>query len=98
MNEYPGHQSILILNYCHIHHNAALVDLVNAAGDFMMYTHLFNTYLCHAPITVKAFLHRYRYEICSDDNPEMALMEACGCVTAEMAQAWFKHAGYVWND
>jgi transposase len=40
MNEYPGHRSILILDNCRIHHNAALVDLVNAAGEFMKYTHL----------------------------------------------------------
>lgn len=33
MNEYPGHRSILVLDNCRIHHNIALVDLVNAAGQ-----------------------------------------------------------------
>jgi hypothetical protein len=33
MNAYPGHQSILVLDNCQIHHNVALVDLVNAAGE-----------------------------------------------------------------
>jgi hypothetical protein len=33
MNAYPGHHSILVLDNCRIHHNLALVDLVNAAGD-----------------------------------------------------------------
>ena len=46
---------------------------------------------------VKAFLQQHGYEIRNDDNPEGALLEACGCVTGEMAKAWFRHAGYMWN-
>lgn len=32
MNVYPGNHSILVLDNCRIHHNLAIVDLVNAAG------------------------------------------------------------------
>jgi len=49
-------------------------------------------------ITVKAHLRRYGFLMRQDDNPEMALMEACGCITGEMARAWFRHAGYMWNE
>ena len=47
---------------------------------------------------VKAYLRRHGLQIREDENPEMALMEACGCVTAEKARGWFRHAGYIWND
>lgn len=29
------------------------------------------------------------------ETPEVDLLEACGHVTAEMAQGWFRHSGYV---
>jgi len=29
------------------------------------------------------------------DDPILVLLEACGCITAEMAEGWFRHAGYV---
>lgn len=47
---------------------------------------------------VKAYLRRRGLQIREDENPEMALMEACACVTAEKAWGWFHHAGYIWND
>lgn len=47
---------------------------------------------------VKAYLRRHGLQIREDENPEMALMEACACVTAEKACGWFRHAGYIWND
>lgn len=46
---------------------------------------------------VKAFLWQHGYEFWENDNPEGALMEACGCITGEMAKVWFRHAGYMWN-
>lgn len=46
---------------------------------------------------VKAYLRRHGLRIREDENPEMALMEACGCVTAEKSRGWFHHAGYIWN-
>jgi hypothetical protein len=38
------------------------------------------------------------FQIQANDNPEMALMEACGCITAEMAQSWFRHAIFGMSD
>ncbi|KIM48494.1 hypothetical protein M413DRAFT_61282 [Hebeloma cylindrosporum] len=37
MNPYPRNQSILVMDNCHIHHNAELVDIVNAAGDHLAF-------------------------------------------------------------
>ena len=45
---------------------------------------------------VKAFLRREGLRIRAEQDPEFALMEACGCVTAKMAWGWFRHAGYIW--
>jgi hypothetical protein len=28
-------------------------------------------------------------------DPVQALMEACGCIMAEMSQSWFVHTGYI---
>lgn len=44
--------------------------------------------------TVKAHLRRHGYEIRAEEDPIMALLEACACITAEMAEGWFRHAGY----
>jgi hypothetical protein len=52
----------------------------------------------HIVSLVKAYLRRHGLQIREDENPEMALMEACGCVTAEKARGRFHHAGYIWND
>ena len=38
MNPYPAEHSVLILDDCHIHHNDALVDLVNSVGMCFYYT------------------------------------------------------------
>jgi hypothetical protein len=46
----------------------------------------------------KAYLRRNNIIICEADDPIAALLDSCGCITAEMAQAWFTHAGYVVSD
>jgi hypothetical protein len=50
------------------------------------------------PDLVKAFLQQHGFKIRRAENLEAALLEVCGCVTEGMARAWFKHAGYMWND
>ena len=46
-------------------------------------------------LSVKAFLRRHGYTIGRELDPIAALIEACGCITAEGAYGWFKHAGYI---
>lgn len=43
----------------------------------------------------KAYLRRNADFIRAADDPFLALLDSCGCVTAEMARGWFTHAGYV---
>jgi hypothetical protein len=45
--------------------------------------------------TVKAYLRRHGNAIRAAQDPVMVLLEACGCITAEMAEEWFHHAGYI---
>jgi hypothetical protein len=33
-------------------------------------------------------------EMRAAEDPVQSLLEACGCITAEMAQEWFIHSGY----
>ena len=44
---------------------------------------------------VKAYLCRHGAIIRQDGNAINALLEACGCITPIMAEAWFRHAGYI---
>jgi hypothetical protein len=50
------------------------------------------TYLVH---TVKAYIQHHGHHIHWQHDPIAALLEACGCITAEMCRAWFRHAGYI---
>lgn len=39
-------------------------------------------------------MRRHATEIRAAHDPIHALLEACGCISAEMARGWFAHAGY----
>jgi hypothetical protein len=45
---------------------------------------------------VKAYLRRYGAAIRAAEDPIATLLDACGCITAEMATNWFRHSGYIW--
>jgi hypothetical protein len=36
MNPYPAERSVLVLDNCRIHHNDAIVELVHAAGQWLL--------------------------------------------------------------
>ncbi|THU81439.1 hypothetical protein K435DRAFT_587474, partial [Dendrothele bispora CBS 962.96] len=45
--------------------------------------------------TWKAYLQRHMSAIHQAEDPILALLDAlASCITAEMAQGWFRHAGY----
>lgn len=44
--------------------------------------------------SVKAYMRRHVAEIRAAEDPVVILLEACSCITTEMAQHWFAHAGY----
>jgi hypothetical protein len=39
-------------------------------------------------------MRRHGAEMRAAEDPVLSLMEACGCITAEMAQQWFIRAAY----
>ncbi|THU93490.1 hypothetical protein K435DRAFT_670178 [Dendrothele bispora CBS 962.96] len=45
--------------------------------------------------TWKAYLRRNGALINAAEDPILALLDSCGCITEEMALGWFKHAGFV---
>ena len=48
--------------------------------------------------TWKAHLRRNGAILRNAEDPIFVLLDSVGCITAEMAENWFKHAGYVVND
>lgn len=50
--------------------------------------------LCH-PLAVKAYLRRRGPILRTHPDPELAIIEACGAISPESCEAWFKHAGYI---
>jgi hypothetical protein len=43
----------------------------------------------------KAYLRCNGSAIRGADDPVLALLDSCGCITEEMAVGWFYHAGYI---
>ena len=46
-------------------------------------------------LLVKAYIRRHGHALRQNLDPVACLYEACGCVTAEMCEGWFRHAGYI---
>jgi hypothetical protein len=44
---------------------------------------------------VKAYMRRHGSEMLAAEDPIAAIMEACACITADMAKNWFLHVGYL---
>jgi hypothetical protein len=45
-------------------------------------------------LSVKAYMCHHAAQIRAANDPVQALLEACGCITAGMAEHWFSHSGY----
>ncbi|KAF8238355.1 hypothetical protein L208DRAFT_1355350 [Tricholoma matsutake] len=98
MNTFPDVQSVLILDNCRIHHTDTLQEILNDAGVMLLYLPPYSPDL--SPIeesfsTWKAHLRRHGTIMRGAEDPILVLLEACGCIAAEMATAWFEHAGYI---
>jgi hypothetical protein len=44
---------------------------------------------------VKAYLRRHGHYLRQLHDLILALLEACSCITADMCEGWFRHAGYI---
>ncbi|CAK5283695.1 unnamed protein product [Mycena citricolor] len=86
MNPYsPGTEhSVLVLDNCSIHHTEELEDLVRDAVPAVPHI-----------LPVKAYMRRHQAEIGLAEDPLLAILEACSCITPEKARGWFAHAGFV---
>ncbi|KIL63077.1 hypothetical protein M378DRAFT_80334 [Amanita muscaria Koide BX008] len=99
MEPYPNDNSVLILDNCAIHKSTPLREVIEAQGCCLLvflppYSPDFNpieeSFSC-----VKAWIRRHWRHMQSAEVPEIALYEAAGAVTAEKAQEWFRHSGYI---
>ncbi|KAF7352249.1 Tc1-mariner class transposase [Mycena venus] len=99
MNPYPDVQSVLVLDNCRIHHTDLLQEVLNENGIMVLYLPPYSPDL--NPIeesfsTWKAYLRRHGEIIHESEDPIAALLESTSCITPEMAEGWFRHAGYIW--
>ena len=53
---------------------------------FFLFTHI---------LAGKAYLRRNGTILRAAEDPIAVLLDSCGCITAEMAEGWFRHAGYI---
>ncbi|ESK87515.1 transposase orfb [Moniliophthora roreri MCA 2997] len=98
---FPDAQSVLVMDNCHIHHNKALQDFLNAAEIMLLYLPPYSPDL--NPIEElfsawKAYLRCDAHLIRDANDQILTLFNSCGCITVAKARAWFQHAGYIVND
>ena len=43
----------------------------------------------------KAFIRRNGAILRNEEDPILMLLGSTGCITGEMAEGWFRHAGYI---
>ncbi|KAF7337054.1 Tc1-mariner class transposase [Mycena venus] len=95
MNAWPQKHSVLVIDNCRIHHNDVLLEIIAANKSLLLYLPPYSPNL--NPIKesfIKAHMCCHNAEILATADPIVAILEACGCITAEMAHNWFLHAGY----
>ena len=72
----------------------------------LAFTHLIEIMLLYLPpysldpieesfSTWKAYLRCHGETLQGHDDPIFILLDSLGCITAEMALNWFRHAGYI---
>ena len=104
MNPYPGPSSILIVDNCRIHHVEEIQQLCDERGVRLRYLPPYSPDF--NPIEecfsfMKAWIRRhgarFREAFASDESalPYMFLYGALDHVTAEHAEGWFSHSGYL---
>ncbi|THU93730.1 hypothetical protein K435DRAFT_861239 [Dendrothele bispora CBS 962.96] len=99
MNPFSDEHSVLVMNNCHIHHNDGLLDSLNSCGEYhaSIYSPDLNP-IEESFSTWKAYLRRNGYALQQAEDPIIALLESCLCITAEMVREWFCHGGYIINE
>lgn len=44
---------------------------------------------------MKYYLRRHYRDMQTAEDPEVALLEACGHITGDLAIGWYQHSGYI---
>ncbi|OCB88961.1 hypothetical protein A7U60_g3916 [Sanghuangporus baumii] len=97
MNPWPQANSVLVMDNCSIHKAEALRIVVEGVGCKLVYLPAYSPDF--NPIeesfsSLKHYLRRHYIEMQTAENPILALLEACGHITGELALGWYQHAGY----
>jgi transposase len=97
MNPYPGKHSVIIMDNAHIHHDAELIETIEALGCKVIFLPPYSP--DYNPIetafsTVKLWIKRHQEFMESCNDPIYALHAACAHITTEMAKSFFKSSIY----
>jgi len=98
MNQYPGDNSVIVMDNARIHHDKELVTLLEGLGCRVVflppYSPDFNP-IETAFSSVKSWIRRNRnfMEACNDLI--YALLVACSQITFQMAKSFFEESIYV---
>jgi transposase len=98
MNPFPGKNSVIIMDNAMIHHDEALVELIEETGGKVVYLPPYSpdfNPIETAFSTLKAWFKRYRdfVEIC--DDVEYLILYALSQITPDMARNYFAGSIYI---
>ncbi|GBB83339.1 hypothetical protein RclHR1_10070001 [Rhizophagus clarus] len=98
MNPYPGSNSVIMMDNARIHHDANLISILEGLGCRVIFLPPYSP--DYNPIetafsVIKSWIKRnYDFmEACND--PIYSLLVACGQITLQMAQSFFKSSIYM---
>ena len=97
MNPYPGKHSVIIMDNARIHHDAELIETIEALGCKVIFLPPYSP--DYNPIetafsTIKLWIKRNQIFMESCNDPIYALQVACAQITTEMAKSFFASSIY----
>ena len=92
MNPYPGKHSVIIMDNARIHHDAELIETIEALGCRVIFLPPYSP--DYNPIetafsTIKLWIKCNQIFMESCNDPIYALHAACAQITTEMAKSFF---------
>jgi len=98
MNPYPGNNSVIIMDNARIHHDINLISLLEGLGCRVVFLPPYSP--DYNPIetafsTIKSWIKRNNDFMEACDDPIYALLIACGQITSQMAQSFFRSSIYL---
>ena len=97
MNQYPGPNSVLVLDNAKIHHGGEWVSIIEGLGGRVLYLppYLpdFNPIETSFAV-IKSWLKRHHDFVTSFNDPTYPILIACSQITPDMAKSFFKASIY----